>query len=210
MDELSPSANRISAALRALRQVYADSTADKAVLGLKCLQAVMTELAAEGVPPDDLKPLADLETLISSSTAAPAPPVAAPPVPPAPKPGLAERQRDRRRQAPPSNTLLARSAAIIDLLVKDGQGEEKAAQTVMRHLMVAGVPAPTRGGDSRGWRRLLEFRNTLAHGGGPEDARVEYAAFTRELDEIAPGERVNTALTERLWDRRRQARRHAG
>jgi hypothetical protein len=67
--ELSPSANRISAALRALRQVYADSAVDKAVLGLKCLQAVMTELAADGVPADDLKPLADLKTLIASSKA---------------------------------------------------------------------------------------------------------------------------------------------
>ncbi|BAQ17887.1 hypothetical protein [Methyloceanibacter caenitepidi] len=204
MNEVSPSANRISAALRALRQVYADSATDKAVLGLKCLQAVMAELAADGVPADDLKPLADLETLIAASPTAAAPA-------PAPSEGrLAERQRDRRRKAPPSNALLARSAAVIDLLVKDGQGEEGAAQTVMRHLLVAGVPAPERGGDSRGWRRLLEFRNTLVHGGGPEEARVEYAAFTRELDDIPAAQRVHAALSEKLWDRRRQARRQAG
>ncbi|WP_108683324.1 hypothetical protein [Methyloceanibacter sp. wino2] len=198
MNEVSASANRISAALRALRQVYADSATDKAVLGLKCLQAVMVELAADGVPADDLKPLADLETLVAAAAA------------PAPAPALAERQRDRRRKAPPSNALLARSAAVIDLLVKNGQGEEGAAQTVMRHLLVAGVPAPERGGDSRGWRRLLEFRNTLVHGGGPEEARVEYAAFARELDDIPPAQRVHAALSEKLWDRRRQARRQAG
>lgn len=208
MNEVSPSANRISAALRALRQVYADSLTDKAVLGLKCLQAVMAELAADGVPAEDLKPLAELEALIAVSP--PAAPALAEPSPVSSEAGLAERQRDRRRQAPPSNTLLARSAAVIDLLVKDGQGEEKAAQTVMRHLMVAGVPAPARGGDSRGWRRLLEFRNTLVQGGGPEEARIEYAAFGRELDEIPAAMRVNAALTERLWDRRRQARRQAG
>lgn len=209
MSQISPSANRISAALRALRQVYEDSAADKSVLGLKCLQAVMTELAADGVPPDDLKPLADLEALIGASLPAPAPASVSAGAP-APAPGFDGRQRDRRRKAAPSQTLLARSAVLIDLLVKDGQGEERAAQTVMRHLLLAGVPAPERGGDSRGWRRLLEFRNVLHQGRGPEDARVEYEAFGREVDEIPAGQRVDAVLTERLWDRRRQARRQVG
>jgi len=56
--------------------------------------------------------------------------------------------------------LLARAAVLIDLLVRSGQDESEAAQSVMRRLMAAGVPAPARGGDSRGWRGLLEFRNT--------------------------------------------------
>ena len=53
-----------------MRQVYADAAADKSVLGLKCLQAVTVELAADGETADDLKPLAELETLISESPAA--------------------------------------------------------------------------------------------------------------------------------------------
>lgn len=202
MDHASPSASRISTALRALRAVYADSRADKAVLGLKCLQAVMAELAAEGVPADDLKPLADLERLIGGPDAARA---AAEPVR-----GFEPQDRDRRRKAPPSNTLLARAAVLIDLLVKDGQGEEAASQTVMRHMLLSGVPAPTQGGDARGWRRLQEFRNTLLQGSGPEDARIEYEAFSREIHTIPPARRVETALTGRSWDRRHQARRQAG
>ena len=202
MEHASPSANRISTALRALRVVYADSSADKAVLALKCLQAVMTELAAEGVPADDLKPLADLEMLIGGQEAAAAAPE--------PVQSFGPQDRDRRRKAPPSNTLLARAAVLIDLLVKDGQGEEGSSQTVMRHMLLSGVPAPTQGGDSRGWRRLLEFRNTLLHGSGPEDARIEYEAFSREIHTIPPARRVETALTGRLWDRRRQARRQVG
>ncbi|MEM7397405.1 MAG: hypothetical protein AAF354_00545 [Pseudomonadota bacterium] len=200
MDQVSPSATRISAALRALREVYADSAIDKAVLGLKCLQAVMAELAADGVPVEDLKPLAELETLMApSAPGEPMPPVAAH--------GLPEHERDRRRKAPPSAALLARAAAVIDLLVKDGHGDEGAAQKVMRHLLLAGVPAPTRGGDSRGWHRLLEYRNTLLQGGGSDEAHAEYVAFRRDLNDIPATQRVNEALTERLWDRRRQARR---
>ncbi|MDJ0514321.1 MAG: hypothetical protein QNJ62_12850 [Methyloceanibacter sp.] len=162
----------------------------------------MAELAADGVPAEDLKPLAELETTMGAlALGAPERPAAAH--------GLPEHQRDRRRKAPPSDTLLARAAAIIDLLVKDGQGDEGAAQRVMRHLLLAGVPAPTQGGDSRGWHRLLEYRNTLLQGGGSDEARAEYAAFGRELNGIPAAQRVNDALTERLWDRRRQARRHA-
>jgi hypothetical protein len=53
---------------------------------------------------------------------------------------------------------------MIDLLIKAGNDESKAAQAVMRLLMAAGVPPPQKGGDARGWRRLLEWRDRLAHG----------------------------------------------
>ena len=43
MDEISPPPSRVSIALRALRQIYYDSATDKAVLGLKSLQAVMAQ-----------------------------------------------------------------------------------------------------------------------------------------------------------------------
>ena len=172
-----------------------------AALGLKCLQAVVAELAADGVAPEDLQPLADLQGRLArreSDSAGPAPgPSAAP----------TETKRDRRHGTPPSPTLLARAAVIIDLLVRAGQDEAEAAQTVMRRLMAAGVPAPARGGDSRGWRRLLEYRHTLLHGGGTEDAKFEYRAFAREIEAIPPAERVSRVLDERLWDRRRAPRR---
>lgn len=102
--------------------------------------------------------------------------------------------------------MLARASVIIDLLVKAGQDESEAAQNVMRRLIAVGVPAPARGGDSRGWQRLLEFRNILLNGGGPEDAKYEYKTFTRELEAIPPAERVSRVLNKRLWDRRRTPR----
>jgi hypothetical protein len=189
METLTPSADRISAALRALRQMHAQDSEDKASLAIKCLNAVITELAAEGVLAEDLQPLAELEGLVRDAKTKP----------PEPK-------RERRHSAAPSSILLARAAAVIDLLVKSGQDESEAAQTVMRRLVAAGVPAPTQGGDARGWRRLLEWRNSIHQGFGPEDAKYEYRTFAREIEAIPPAERVSRVLDERLWDRRRSPR----
>ena len=74
---------------------------------------------------------------------------------------------NRRKQLPPSDLLLARGAAVIDLLIKAGADENEAAQTVMRRLMAAGVPPPKQGGDARGWRRLLERWTVFSRGSGP-------------------------------------------
>lgn len=192
MEATSPSADRIGAALRALRRTHSDDPGDKAALGLKCLQAVIAELVSDGVSPEDLQPLTDLQPLVAepkvSSASAP------------------DRRRDRRHSSPPSPILLARAAVVLDLLVRAGQDEQEAAQTVMRRLIVAGVPAPNQGGDSRGWRRLLEFRNTLLHGGGTEEAKFEYRTFAHEIEAIPPAEWVDRVLNERLWDRRRKPR----
>lgn len=189
MEAHSASAERIGAALRALRRAHGDEPGDAAALGLKCLQAVVAELSSEGVSPEDLQPLADLQAMLAG-----------------PKPQEAAHRRDRRHGTAPSQTLLARASVVIDLLVRGGQDEPEAAQNVMRRLMLAGVPAPARGGDSRGWRRLLEFRDTLLKGGGSDEAKFEYQTFARELEAIPPGERVDRVLDERLWDRRRASR----
>jgi hypothetical protein len=190
METLSPSADRIGAALRALRKMHGQDSEDKTSLGIKCLHAVITQLAAEGVSPEDLQPLADLEALIGAPKAK----------------SPAETKRERRHSSAPSPILLARAAAVIDLLVKSGQDESEAAQAVMRRMVIAGVPPPTQGGDSRGWRRLLEWRNHMLLGFGPDDAKQEYKAFTREIEAIPPGERVARVLDDRLWDRRRTPR----
>ena len=190
METLSSSAGRIGAALRALRETHTPSDGDATALGAKCLRAVIAQLGAEGVSSQDLQPLVELEARLEEG----------------PGQRQSEGFRDRRRGTSPSPVLLARAAVVIDLLVKAGQDESEAAQTVMRRLVLAGVPAPTQGGDARGWRRLLEFRNTLVQGFGPETARLEYQAFGREIEAIPPAERVKRVLDQKLWDRRRTPR----
>jgi len=213
MEANSAASERIGAALRALRQTHPRAADDAVGLSVKCLHAVIAELAANGVSSEDLQPLADLEGHVDRIDRRKVTEQAADPVP-----SLAlnheasetssplESPRDKRRGAPPSATLLARASVLIDLLVRSGRDEPEAAQTVMRQLMAAGVPAPAQGGDSRGWRRLLEFRNALLLGLGPEDARHEYRSFAHDLEAIPPAERVSRLLDDRLWDRRRRPR----
>jgi len=193
METATPSADRIGAALRALRDTHTAEDGDIAALGAKCLRALITQLAAEGVRAEDLQPLVELQNRLG-------------PVKPEPRQSSPELPRDRRHGSSPSPILLARAAVVIDLLVKAGQDESEAAQSVMRRLVAAGVPPPDKGGDARGWRRLLEWRNSLLHGVGPEDARHEYRAFARELEAIPPAERAKRVLDDKLWDRRRAPR----
>jgi hypothetical protein len=192
MQTLSPSVDRIGAALKALRRAHEsdDPGNDPVALGAKCLQAVVAQLTDEGVPPQDLQPLTDLEARVRQfmvQTQGPS-------------------VTNRRKQLPPSDVLLARGAAVIDLLIKAGADEGEAAQTVMRRLMAAGVPPPTKGGDARGWRRLLEWRTSLIHGLVSGEAQQEYRDFTREIDTIPADERVRKVIDEQLWDRRRKSR----
>ena len=192
MQTVSPSVDRIGAALRALRRAHESDEPgnDPVALGAKCLHAVVAQLAEEGVPVEDLQPLSDLEARVRKLV------------------GQAKGQgaANRRKQLPPSDLLLARGAAVIDLLIKAGADESEAAQTVMRRLMAAGVPPPKQGGDARGWRRLLERRTSILQGLGSSAAQREYQDFTREIDAIPADERVRTVLDEQLWDRRRKPR----
>jgi hypothetical protein len=192
MQTVSPSVDRIGAALKALRRAHGadEPGGDPVALGAKCLHAVVAQLAEEGVPQEDLQPLNDLEERIREF--------------------MAQTQgvgvANRRKQRPPSDLLLARGAAVIDLLIKAGADENEAAQTVMRRLVAAGVPPPKQGGDARGWRRLLEWRAALLQGCGSSEAQQEYRDFTREIDAIPADQRVRKVLDEQLWDRRRKAR----
>ena len=64
-------------------------------------------------------------------------------------------------------------AAYIDVLsaVSD---ESAAAQTLARRLIALGYDLPKQGGDTRGWKRLLLWRDNLARGLMPADMRETY------------------------------------
>jgi len=192
MQTLSPSIDRIGAALKALRQTHGHDaqSADTISLGAKCLHVIVAQLTEEGVPQEDLQPLIDLEASLRQLMVQ----------------TQGEGVANRRKRRPPSENLLARGAAVIDLLIKAGHDESEAAQIVMRRLVAAGVPPPQKGGDARGWKRLLEWRTELGHGLVSDEAQLEYRDFGREIDAIPANERVRRVLDEQLWDRRRKPR----
>ncbi len=69
--------------------------------------------------------------------------------------------------------IYAVSAAYIDLLAITSD-EAAAAQTIARKLMALGCELPKQGGDTRGWKRLLLWRDQLARGQMPADLREVY------------------------------------
>ncbi|MEX1061270.1 MAG: hypothetical protein WED13_09660 [Methyloceanibacter sp.] len=192
MQTLSPSVDRIGAALKALRQTHGHDaqSEDKISLGAKCLHVIVAQLTEEGLPQEDLQPLIDLEAKLRQLMVQ----------------AQGEDVANRRKRRPPSDIFLARASAVIDLLIKAGNDESEAAQMVMRRLVAVGVPPPQQGGDARGWRRLLEWRNEISQGFGSQEAQLEYQDFTREIDAIPANERVKRVLDEQLWDRRRKPR----
>jgi hypothetical protein len=197
---LNPNAERLSAALKALRLTHEhDGNPDsKKEFAAKCLKVVLAQLFEDGVPQDDLQPLIDLQAeLVHKPKQAEAP---------QPKQAGAPAGRERRRGGGPSETLLARASAVIDLLIRAGYEESEAAQIIMRRLIAAGVPAPVKGGDARGWRRLLEWRADLLYGIASAEGKAEYEGFTKELEKIPAAERVQRVLDGKMWDRRRKPR----
>ena len=196
---LTPNAERLSAALKALRlkHDHDGKQDDKKDLAVKCLRVVLAQLFEEGVPQDELQPLIDLQAELMQKPQE---------LMQKPQETGAPAGRERRRGTGPSETLLARASAVIDLLVKAGYDEGEAAQIIMRRLIASGVPAPVKGGDARGWKRLLEWRADLVYGLASEEGKAEYEGFTRELERIPAGERVQRVLEDKMWDCRHKPR----
>jgi hypothetical protein len=84
-------------------------------------------------------------------------------------PQAAKALTDERDHRP----IYAVAAAYIELLsaVSD---ESAAAQTLARRLIALGYELPKQGGDTRGWKRLLVWRDNLARGLMSADMRETY------------------------------------
>jgi two-component system, cell cycle response regulator len=110
-------------------------------------------------------------------------------------------RRERREGAPPSDALLARISAVVDLLVDSGLSEEGAARLMIDRMVSVGVRFPTTG--SARWKDLLAWRSDLQNGAAWEDVVREYQEFAALIKAIPPHERVDRVVQEELWDRRR-------
>ena len=111
--------------------------------------------------------------------------------------------KDRRNGAPPGDALYARVFAIIDLLIAAGLSDEVAAQVMTQRLTTAGVPTPKNCEEADWWRYILDRRAAFRAGDTTEDALKEYQNVVAAIESIAPHERVECALANDIWDRRR-------
>lgn len=118
---------------------------------------------------------------------------------PAPAPTL----RDRRKGAPPGPGLYARVFAIIDLLIGAGLREDTAAQIVTQRLIRACVPAPDDVEPAEWWRDILDRRAAFRAGDATNETLQDYRNVVSAIESIPPHDRVECALSNDLWDRRR-------
>jgi diguanylate cyclase (GGDEF)-like protein len=118
---------------------------------------------------------------------------------PAPAPNV----KDRRKGAPPGSALYARVFAIIDFLIDSGLREESAAQIMAQRLAMAGVPAPNEIAATDWWQDILDRRAAFRTGNATNETLQEYRNVVSAIETSPPHERVECALSNDLWDRRR-------
>jgi hypothetical protein len=108
-------------------------------------------------------------------------------------PQAAKALADERDHRP----IYAVAAAYINVLstVSD---ESAAAQTLARKLIALGYELPKQGGDTRGWKRLLLWRDNLARGLIPADLREVYERALKFARKHPNAVDVKAALDEAL------------
>ena len=118
-------------------------------------------------------------------------------------PAPATSLRDRRKGAPPGPGLYARVFAIVDLLVSAGLSEDTAARILVQRLVRAGVPAPDDVEPNDWWRDILDRRAAFRAGDATSENLQDYRNVVSAIESIPPHDRVECALSNDLWDRRR-------
>ncbi len=180
----------LQAKLRAASGSYDASAENKRAVWADHVSGIVDYLGSQGISADELAPLSELQDVLRSDD-----------FESAPFDDEIDFMEARTGNVSPSDAILARACAVMDLLTLEGRPEDQAAQVVTRKLLLAGVNPPS-GGDARGYMRLVEWRQKLRQGRVSAGALMEYERFRANIENIPLRDRLNRVLTERLWDRR--------
>ena len=115
-----------------------------------------------------------------------------------------EKLETERRQALQiaSPRVMARVAAVIDLLIVAGLSTDHAAQVVSRQMLARNLVLPEEGGDARGWKRVQIWHHRLVTIGRTHPQFELAQAFKTELLEKYGANAAVLAMSQPLWDRR--------
>lgn len=113
-------------------------------------------------------------------------------------------QERRSTFSAPSDAVLARACATIDVLMSAGHTAESAAQIVARQMVNARTSLPAEGGDARGWKRLLIWRERMLALKKPAAGWATYNDFVKSFEQIDRPALLRRAMDGRLWDIRRR------
>jgi len=105
--------------------------------------------------------------------------------------------------------LLAKVAAVIDVLVSSGYSSDHACQVVTRQLIARNVQIPA-GGDARAWRNIQAWRHKLINSKKEGVAWRVYSEFKDELPKIYGTRLAEVAARDAIWDRRAKRAASAG
>lgn len=100
-----------------------------------------------------------------------------------------------------SDELLAKVAAVIDVLVSAGFSSDHASQIVTRQLIAKGVRIPP-GGDARAWRNIQAWRHKLINTKREGPIWRTYSVFKEDLPKRYGTQLAEAAARDAIWDRR--------
>ena len=118
-----------------------------------------------------------------------------------PRPSL--EVRERRTGLPPSEGLLARVCAVVDLLVASGLSDEHSIHIMAQRLMAAGIPAPRNGQAANWWHSIAAWKATVRNGVATDEALKEYQNLVAAIESIPTRDRIEYVLENEIWNRRR-------
>lgn len=108
-----------------------------------------------------------------------------------------------------SDELLAKVAAVVDVLISAGYSSDHACQVVTRQMIARNLQVPA-GGDARAWRNMQAWRHKLINSKREGVVWRTYAAFKDELPKLYGTRLAEAAAREAIWDRRTKREASAG
>lgn len=187
MAERPPSAKARIAALQKLSASYATATLNqRREMAVEYLFEVADLLVEMHGSEDVLAPLLDIIPYVVD-----------------PKGSARFEERRKSGGTGPSDAMMARVSACLDVLIEQGHTPEKAAQNMTRQIVREGAALPDDGNDIRAWKRLLYWRERLISLKKPPRAVPQFQEFKARLLAMPRRQMLDALNDGAIWNERK-------